>query len=226
MTRPLATTTPEWGYVLQDPPYSQAPGGSRLEIALLGQPSGRHFDPYKAEFPVVTHYGHGAEDHYSLGQLLVTHPRRDQKQQKVVAGVVRTWDHNEKEVSWFTFGGTLKLEYHASYTLARLTSPAPILEMASDDERVALLAQEAEDLLAQRKAAHLADRLERLAQRLAQADPWVLYCAMLRALETKFARLAEEPVEERFLAFLHRQRQQLQAEERWPHPLPALEDLL
>jgi len=41
---------------LQEPPYPQAPGGTRLDIALLGQPSGRHFDPYKAEFPVVMTY--------------------------------------------------------------------------------------------------------------------------------------------------------------------------
>jgi len=107
-----------------------------------------------------------------------------------------------------------------------LTSPAPILEVGPEDERVLLLAQEAEELLAQRKAAHLEDHLEWLAQRLAQADLWVLYCAVLQALAAKFARLPKEPVEECFLAFRHRQMQHLREAERCPHPLPPLEDLL
>jgi len=226
MTRQPAATTPEWGYLLQEPPYPQAPGGSRLDIALLGQPSGRHFDPYKAEFPVVTHYSHGVGEHYSLGQLVVTHPWEGRPRHRVVAGVVRAWNHKDEEVSWFTFGGTLELEHHPGYTLARLTSPAPILEVGPEEEMVLLLAQEAEELLAQRKAAHLEDHLERLAQRLAQADPWVLYCAVLQALTAKFARLPKEPVEERFLAFLHRQMQQLREADRCPHSLPTLEDLL
>ena len=229
MTHPSSTSFPKWGYLLEDLPYPEAPGGRRLTVNLFAEPTGEHFDPYKAVFPVVDRITHGPTgDRYALSLLTVEHPWEGRPQHQVAAGRIRVLDHADQEVVWFTFGGTLTLERQAGFTMARLTSPAPILEVGDStaEEMVRLLADEAEELLAQRRAAHLPDHLEGLAARMAAVDPWLLYCVVLRTLEIKFEALPEGPVEERFLEFLRHQMQTLREADRWPHPLPTLDNLL
>ncbi len=219
---------PKWGYLVEDPPYPHAPGGRRLILHLLAKPTEAHFDPAKVTFPVVEPVAHGPTgERYALSWLTVEHPWEGRREHRVAAGRVRAWDHANREVVWFTFGGTLTVERHPQHTTARLTSPAPILEVSgAENELVRLLADEAEELLAQRRAAHLPDRLEGLAQRMAVVDPWLLYCAVCQALEAKFAALPQQPVEERFLAFLRSHLQMLQETQRCPQPIPPLEALL
>ncbi len=225
----IPSSFPKWGYLLEELPYPQAPGGRRLTVNLFAEPTGMHFDPYKAVFPVIERITHGLSgDRYALSLLTVEHPWEGRPQHQVAAGRVRVLDHEDREEVWFTFGGTLTLERQSGVTTARLISPAPILEVggSASEEMVRLLADEAEELLAQRRAAHLPDHLAGLAARMAKVDPWLLYCVVLHTLEAKFEALPEQPVEERFLEFLRQQIQILREAERCPHPLPRLQDLL
>ena len=222
-TRPA----PEWGYLVQDPPYSGAPGGRLLTIWFRPQPTGRHFDPEKASFPIVERVGRDPTGgRFALAELDVGHPWEGEAEFRGAPGRVRAWDAKGREVAWFTFGGTLSVESELRLTVARFTSPAPIIEAGPEDEVILMLVEEAEELLAKRKAAHLADRWEGLADRVWSLSPWLLYCVVIHTLEVKFASLRDLPLEGRFWMYLHRQCTLLREEERCPRQLPPLEEIL
>ena len=227
MPQEPCTMPPEWGYLLTEPPYPEAPGGQVLTLCFRPQPTGEHFDPDKASFPVVLQAAHGPlGDRFALSEVKVGHPWEGPTTYQGAPGQIRAWDHKGREVTWFTFGGTLTLASSPRCTLARFTSPAPIVEMGPEDEVILLFAEEAEELLAQRKAAHLPDRLEVLAARVHTLDPWLLYCVVLRTLEAKLAQLRKLPLEERLWEYLNRQITRLQEEDRCPRRLPSIEEIL
>ncbi len=211
----------ELGYFFHPTRVPKAIGHPQLDIVLRPAPTGRHFDPEKVHFEVACVNG-GVES------LTVHHPWRWPTHHYCVsAGRVIWRDRLDKTVEAFTFGGSLQIEPCESYTACVLTSPAPILRLVSDADIPTMLALEVEVLLAERRAAWVDDPAS-IEERVAAADPLVLYYSCLKALKGKFKRLCLTAIDNRLcqlVLFLNNGNGSHRAWRRPPH-IPELSDLL
>lgn len=166
--------------------YSYAPGQSpndpghpRLEIHLRATPTEQHFDPEQIKFLVVAQLERRVE------HLLVTYSWDGPTAYRLVAGLVTMIDRRGKTAEAFTFGGELKIQQIENEVVCTVSSPAPILNLVSTRSVPVMLAQEAEVLFAERRAARAAEP-DQYEQRLVAADPVALYLACLAALRERF----------------------------------------
>jgi hypothetical protein len=193
---------------------------AQLEINIYAQPTGEHYDPQQANFPVAM------GDHIEL--LKVTHPWRGQKQYRVCAGRVRLSDWREKVIEAAIYGGELNITPQESYTYCSLTSSAPIIELKDNViSPEARLAYEIEVLLAKRRAEFHDDKT--FEKRLAMVEPLMLFMVSLATVEQKFAQIPGPQRGVRYRA-AHKIIQQtiglLQKSGAWPTSLPTLTELI
>ena len=124
-------------------------------------------------------------------------------------------------------GGSLEIETQDTWTACILTSPAPILEITSNEAVEEIFIEELEILLAERKAALLYETND-FDARIINAHPLELYTSMLNALIDKFDHNhhKEYPQVLELINFLHDEKRRLQDESLLPLFTPSLEELL
>ncbi len=166
------------GYVLKPARRAAEPGCGGLRILLSDTPSYHHFDPVRA---CVTIY---APEDESIHAITLEHPAAA-ADYRLCAGPCIVEDRRGKHLDLFTFGGELRLEPEEIRTILYIESPAPVLLQPGVHAATALLAQEAEIVLARRCAAweHDPQGFEAL---LGQADPLWLYAACLSEITRRF----------------------------------------
>jgi hypothetical protein len=193
---------------------------AQLEVNIYAQPTGEHYDPQQASFPVAT------GEH--IESLKVTHPWHGQKQYRVCAGRVRLLDWREKVVEAATYGGDLNITLQETYTHCSLTSSAPIIELMDNViSPEARLVYEIEVLLAKRRAECHDDKV--FEQRLAAVDPLMLFMVSLATVEQKFTQIPSTQRGVRYRAarkIIQQTIRLLQERGVWPTSLPTLTELI
>lgn len=170
--------TDQLGYRLHSKPYPHAPGCTRLDVTLRAAPTGLHFDPEKIHLTVATPSG-------DVRTMILTQTSGyGPEPLRVCAGRVALVDRLEKRVQFVTLGGHLNVTHEDDHSLCRLSSSAPIIELSLTRDVPEILAEEIEDILAQRRA-HWEVRSREFDRRLAAAEPSALYMASLVALQQK-----------------------------------------
>jgi hypothetical protein len=168
---PQTSSPRDLGYTLYAPRRASEPGHAGVEVVFRTLPSGLHFDPEWATLWVVSDSG-------GMDSLMVEHPWLGDETYRVCAGQVDIGDRRGHKLDIFTFGGELSFSWTEAQTSMRLVSPAPILVSFRPHSVPAVLAEEVEIALAQRRAAWGEDT-EAFARRLAAVKPLSLYVACL-----------------------------------------------
>ncbi len=211
----MATFQPvneQLGYCFHPPAAAHDIGHPQLDVIIRPAPTGEHFDPESMACLVAAASG--------TTPLHVTHPWQQETAYRVCAGDLSIEDFRHAHVAAFTFGGTLRIESDSRRTICQLSSPAPLLEHArqtlSLEEQ---LIEEVAILFAERRAAQDEDAFD---QRLAAAEPALLYHACLKALRDKFEQFpVTDEANRRFQQFLRTATQALEGEN-----IPLLTELL
>lgn len=182
------------GYCFHPPADPHDLGHPRLDVVIHAAPTGEHFDP--ESFICLVAAGDRSIS------LDVRHPWTQELTYRVCAGDVIIEDRDHERLKAFTFGGTLTINANSQRVVSCLTSPAPLLEYSPQPTVLEqLLIDEANILFAERRATQDEDAF---AQRLAAADPVLLYRACLNALSAKFEHFpAQDEPHQRFKRFLH-----------------------
>jgi hypothetical protein len=155
----------------------------------------------------------------------LSHPWSYAGRHQVCAGKIALQMKTTERVIAFTFGGDLQVQPQNDETCFTLTSPAPILRLEGFNQISTILANEVEILFAEIRAEELPD-LSAYNKRLVCADPFMLYCTCLKALDEKFNDFPYPeftPMIE-FCRFLTKEIDTLHAENFWLDRLPALVD--
>ncbi len=118
--------------------------------------------------------------------LVNLHADRNQPLSHVVCpGQIVIRSRQEREATFYTFGGTLESEALSGETVFSLRSAAPVLELLPERETVAnLLADETEVLFARAEAQQQLSS-QQLLDRLVKAGPEAVYLAVLQSLLPK-----------------------------------------
>ncbi len=212
----------DFGYAFTPDSPPDHPAHRALTVVLRPAPTERHYDPEKAEWPVVSRDG-------DLETLTLYHPWPESGAYRVAAGRVILTDRKGKVVEAFTFGGALHVEAADAQVVARLESPAPVLPLLWPGSAAALLANEVEILLAQRRAAwDSLGRPQPFEQRLAAADPHRLYTACLAHLHAglRGTHSAFADPEQKLSHLLRTAAREMQDAGHWPASATLLEELL
>ncbi len=216
----LFTLMQTWGYYLIPHQNASSPGYPGVIVAIRETPTEKHFDPEWIEVQLLN--SQDQVEHCRLGPDLHRHfPKR------LCPGRLTLHDRYAKRVDFYTFGATIDALSQPAETIYSITSSAPILLLAEDDDNFPeQFEAEAAALLA---SIHVQWALKdiRFNHRLVEFDPAQLYQATLRSL---LARYTEYPaLHERFPRFFTH----LQHEYQWQasqHPGfaqgPRLESLL
>jgi hypothetical protein len=221
----MMSSSLDFGYSFEPPAPAGYPVHRRLTVVLRPRPTERHYDPERAEWPVVSPHG-------ELDRLTVFHPWPVSSEQRAALGRIILADRKGKAVEAFSFGGTLRITASDEQVVAVLESPAPILPLLPPQTVAEALVDEIEILLARRRAhwdsqpqPHAAAAFE---ERLARAEPLALYQACLAALRAQLAATpaAFHDAEHHLAGFVRREIAALEQAGHWSlHPL-SLEDLL
>lgn len=184
----------ELGYNLYPPKSPNDPGHPRVDIRICETPTGLHFDPFRVSLTVYTGM-------LGLQNLVIHHPWHGDSHYHLVPGQIHVDSHTGKSLEAFTFGGELEFKVTPDCTLVVLKSGAPILFNYIGHTIGNLLAEEAEILLAERRAARDSDP-ETYDQHLEHVDPRELYLAILRKLENRFHK-NPTPEQDLYYRFMH-----------------------
>ncbi len=217
--------TSELGYHFYPKRYAHSPGHPRLDVVLSAKPSEEHYDPERLRVRVTS-------IHEGVEYITLHHPWHSKTTRyRMCAGRVTLWDRRGKEVAAFTFGGDLSIkpdEPGESHTTCTLTSSAPIILLTGELTTPRMLAEEAEILLARRRAAWEPNK-KGYEQRLASADPLALYTACLETLSETLPTSQEEQEDEHVWQlgrFVRAEIGALREADLWPLIVPALDKLL
>jgi hypothetical protein len=210
-----------WGYYLFPKTHAQSPGYPGVVVAMRSHPTEAHFDPESMELCLNTLQS--ATEHVHLTQRVWRHmPHR------VCAGRITLRDRVSKRVDFYTYGATLDFALGPDITLYSLSSSAPILSLASDDEDSfpEQLVAETERLLA-RHHARWGRNDAAFVQCLNNIEPMALYFATLRSIRLNYNRHPELRTNFSYLFTMIQQEIQWQAESgHWADNGPLLMDLL
>jgi hypothetical protein len=210
------------GFVYRPPDQLQMPGYSELTINLYSQPIHAFFNTKVARLPVVGQEG-------GIEQREITHPWHGRKTLRLCLGRIWLLDYAHRPVKAFTWGGTVSISDQDTYTSCRVTSPAPIFDLASANTDYSALVSELEAWLARCRASWGTDDagFERC---LAAIDPSTLLVASLCSLEQTLQLLPLEIHEEMGYESIHQIVHSvsvcLQHRGSWPQTVPTLTDLL
>jgi hypothetical protein len=213
-------TIQDLGYRLLPKTHRDSPGGSGLLVALRKVPTGKHFDPKTMQIPLRDM--HGMMKRRSLS-LLSSGPDSD----RVCPGHVRLSDRFDKRVEFFTFGGSLELISAPDAHVYALHSPAPVLELAAEEETVVdQLAAEVESLLAGAET-HWEHDEHGFDRRMAEIEPLQFYMGTLHSLLGQYEHCHSlEEIYHELCAMLRQERTWLSGQGLWPEEPYTLEDLL
>ncbi len=169
----------EIGYWFEPFADPRLPGHPKLQVVIYAQPTLQHYDPESIEVPIVTESDH-------IESRLIRHlaPRRETL--RVCAGTIIIRDRVNKEVEVFSLGGEMSIDSQFDHTVCTLTSPAPIFDLLLEHSLSVLLAEEIEMQLGERRAAWAAQPTL-FDERLARAEPWLLFAACLKTLSVRYA---------------------------------------
>ena len=207
------------GYWFYPPDSHHAPGGNGLDIIIKEIPTDQHFDPFLINLPIKSRGG--------IETLKIHHPWSYGKTYRVCAGLVEMIDRNGIKEEAFSFGGNLTIHSKDEYTLIILASPAPIIDINAADQTKMLFVEEVEILLAERRAALLANK-NAYESHLADINPLSLYVTCVYTLVKKYEHMVhkEDPEIMGFLNFVHAEFKRLKEEELAPLLIPSIEDIL
>ena len=168
----------ELGYNFYPARRPSEPGYSRLDILINPKPSELHFDPKSVTLTVYS-------EQRGLEILTIRYGWMLGARFKTAAGQVYIEDKKGKEVEAFTYGGELTID-SSDMAATRLTliSPAPILGNYSEDSVAAVIAEETQILLAERRSAW-EGREDDYERQLGTIEPMALYYACLAALQDR-----------------------------------------
>jgi len=209
-----------YGYSFLPREYENSPGHPQLKVIFRSTPTVDHFDPEKLHI-------HVRSDPQRIEVLNIHHPWPWEEQYRAIAGRIILQDRKGKKFEAFTFGGNLSIKSQETMTECIFTSPAPILELIGITSIPEVLAEEIEILFAERRAEWEPD-LSAFESKLAEAEPFLLYCACLEVLRGKFEQhpSREDEAIQQFVQFLKSEIQTLQKLDKWPGKLPTIAELL
>jgi hypothetical protein len=136
-------------------------------------------------------------------------------------------DRKNKTAEAFSFGGDVEIQTIQGLTRVVFKSPAPILSLGREQSNAYLLAQEAEVLLAERRAAWGNDE-DGYEKRLAETDPLGLYHSILEMLRERFRHYpstGNDAIQE-FVHFLNVESRTLESGHNSTGPARPLDQLL
>ncbi len=204
------------GYYTLPRPHADSPGYSGLLIFLRQSPHGH--DPERIQ--VRLHEWDGKTSMMNLHADL-----KRPLSHSVCPGRIVVRSRQEREVTFYTFGGSIESESLSGETVFSLRSTAPILELVSEKETTEdLLANETEALFARAEAQQqLSSR--QLLDRLVKAGPEAVYLSVLQTLLPDDEETAVSPHHKDLVNMLTHERNWYQKTGRWPlfpQDLPTL----
>lgn len=186
--------------------HADSPGYSGLLVVLRHAAHGH--EPEKLELCL-----HEANGHTPLVRLNADTPHTVSR--VVCPGRIVIRSHEAREVTFYSFGGTLESERLPKETVFSLRSAAPVLELRPEKETVAdLLADEAEGLFARAETQlHLSSA--QLRHQLATAGSEAVYLAVLQSLwlERGETAVSRHP---HFLHMLNHEKSWYEQTGQWP----------
>jgi len=196
------------GYYTLPHPHPESPGYSGLLVVLRQAPHGH--EPERIELRL----------HEWDGKTTMVHLHADRNQplsHVVCPGQIVIRSRQEREATFYTFGGTLESEALSGETVFSLRSAAPVLELLPERETVAnLLADETEVLFARAEAQQQLSS-QQLLDRLVKAGPEAVYLAVLQSLLPKDEETAvSHHFHDDFIKMLTHERNWYEKAGRWP----------
>jgi hypothetical protein len=190
------------GYYTLPHPHPDSPGYTGLLAIIRKAPVGHQ--PEIVQIPAYEWSGKSSK--------VNLHAEMSHQRSYVVCpGKVVVRSRQEREATFFTFGGNLESEQLAGEAVYSLRSTSPILELVQDWETIAdLLAEETEILFARTEAQQQLSS-EELLDRLVKAGPEDVYLAILQSLLT-----ADRSFDGDFINMLNSERSWYQKIGRWP----------
>ena len=208
------------GYIFYPSANLEALGFSELAICLYDQPTGKHFDPCEASFPL-------ADQAAGVEQTTFYHPTSSARY-RVSVGRIIIQDFVDKVVEAFSFGGDLQIEATESQTLCRLSSSAPIFDLRQPFSPEATLVSEYEGEFARMHAQWQRDDFG-FEERLVDLEPKLLFLAASASVEANLHRLPASSHGEEYWQLRRALRDALRfvyPDGKLPEGAPILDDLL
>lgn len=166
----------ELGYLFYPPENPQALGHPRLDINIYEHPTGLHFDPHQVNLPV-------RDPNSGIVSLSLFHPT-GQVQQNICVGRIAMINRTGKRMEAFSFGGVLETESRQDHSFCKVTSLAPILDLAGLPDDETALITEIEGLLARQRADWQGNDYG-FELRLAELSPQVLFLGLITDLRAQ-----------------------------------------
>jgi hypothetical protein len=213
--------TGDLGYHFGGKMHPSTLGCLQLDVNLYDRPTGQHFDPEEATFPVANQEG-------EIKRRVIAHPWRSVKAYQVCVGRTILRDRFNKTVEAFSFGGELAIEVEKSCTECLLRSTAPIFELTDAHGLSMMFVSRFESLLG-RKHAEWKDDDCGFERRLVGVDPTTLFVAALAAVARELEQTPTVSRGERFrhhLEAIHTAIQNMKRGDLWPTPTPSLDEML
>jgi len=214
--RPFLQRLETLGYYTLPRPHPDSPGYGGLLVVLRQNPHGH--EPAKIQLRL--------HDWDGKTTMIHLHADMDQPFSHVVCpGQIIIHSQQEREVTFYNFGGSLESEALAGETVYSLRSAAPVLELVPERKTIAdLLADETEGLYARAEAQQQLSS-QQLLHRLVKVGPEAVYLAILQSLlpEDKDTTVSHRDPD--FVKMLNRERNWYQKTGRWPlfpHDLATL----
>lgn len=209
-----------YGYFLHPSRYDPPLGHAAMDFYAAGPDPERYFDTQAALFSVT--------DGEKVRPLLILHPaRQSQQSYRVVFGRFYLLAHNGDMVEGMTLGGVLDIESRDTYTHGRLTSAAPIFDMA--EGRLALTLESLVQTELAKMRAQWTGSDTAFDRRLAQIEPMRLLAASLDLLKGYLHDQPQMASPDQVLTgrgAVRRAIRTLEQAGQWPQPVPALRELM
>ena len=220
-TESIARAAEGWGYRTFPRQDDGDLGYGKLLVAIRQEPTEHHYDPERLRFRLRDATG-------EVRWRTASWRTPVEESGRICPAPLTLYDRHDKEVEFFTFGGTVDSTLHPDGLFYMFSSPAPILELVPPKETVPdQLAYEAEGILGELEEAWQEQYGEGFAGRLTEVEPLTLYCAILNAILLRYqAAPALQEAYHTLYAALQKEKKHLIGQGLWPERPPQPEDLL